>query len=77
MFSYDDAGATPVSDNTAVLWDIPPEQQRGYVLWFANFYKDTQVEFFSYPVDIATATSNQLKDAVQKTMALFSKIELV
>ncbi len=44
-FSYDDAGATPCLDNTAVLWYIDEDDRPEFEAWFAEFYPDTKLAF--------------------------------
>ena len=43
--SYDDAGLGDLEDKTAVLFDIPPDQEHVFLDWFRDHYSDTKVEF--------------------------------
>ncbi len=44
-FSYDDAGATPCIDNTAVLWFLTYGERVEMEAWFAEFYPNTSLAF--------------------------------
>ncbi|MCP3859965.1 MAG: hypothetical protein GY704_09955 [Phycisphaeraceae bacterium] len=43
--SFDDAGIGALDDKTAVLWEIPADQEQVYVDWFAEHYPGTVVQF--------------------------------
>ena len=43
--SYDDAGNTCATDNTAVLWYIPDFQKQIFIDWFQERYPQTVVQF--------------------------------
>ena len=49
MFSYDDAGATPVENNTAELYGIANTQKENFKDWFAYWYPKTKVIFRDLP----------------------------
>lgn len=44
-FSYDDAGATPCIDNTAVLWFLTEDEKITFEAWFAEHYPRTNLAF--------------------------------
>jgi len=55
-FSYDDAGATPCINNTAVLWFLTEQEKPEYEAWFAEFYPNTSLAIVS-TVDEYAATN--------------------
>lgn len=55
-FSYDDAGATPCFNNTAVLWYLTEEEEDEYAQWFAEFYPNTTLAFVAVQGTIGAAT---------------------
>jgi len=59
-FSYDDAGATPCVNNTAILWFLTEEEQDEYAEWFAEFYPNTSLAFVAVQGTIDAATSPPL-----------------
>ncbi|MCA9898596.1 MAG: hypothetical protein KDE46_02265 [Caldilineaceae bacterium] len=51
-YSYDDAGYAPgFESNTAVLWNIAPEAQQGWLDWYAERYPNTAVLFKDAPTN--------------------------
>ena len=50
-FSYDDAGATPCINNTAILWYIDVERREIFEEWFAEFYPNTNLVFVGISSD--------------------------
>ena len=59
-FSYDDAGATPCENNTAILWFLTEEEQDEYAEWFAEFYPNTTLAFVAVQGTIDAATKPPL-----------------
>ena len=57
-WSYDDAGATPCEDNTAVLWYIPEEDKTKYSDWFSRWYPNTLLAFPEITPAPAPATNS-------------------
>lgn len=47
MFSYDDAGSTPVSHNHVIMFGIAPEDENKQSAWFKQFYPEVYVTFDS------------------------------
>jgi lysozyme len=47
-FSYDDAGATPVTQNTIMIWGIPEQKKSEIKAWFTFFYPDSTLIFRNY-----------------------------
>ena len=45
--SYDDAGVGDLDSRTAILWDIPLDEQATYRDWFAAWYPGVYVQFAS------------------------------
>jgi len=45
MFSYDDAGSTPVTDNTAICHGLNTDQSSIYATWFKTNYPGTKLIF--------------------------------
>ncbi len=45
--SYDDAGLGDLEDKTAVLFDIPADQEHVFLGWYKDHYSGTKVEFAS------------------------------
>lgn len=56
-FSYDDAGATPCIDNTAVLWYIDEDERPDLEAWFAEFYPNTSLAFVGRRYDNVSGTT--------------------
>ena len=69
MYSYDDAGASPVENNTAVLWDIADTNKQGFTLWFAHWYPKTKVVFQEYPAGLQRMGPEQLAGAIRLTLS--------
>ena len=59
-FSYDDAGATPCINNTAVLWYLMEEEQDEYAQWFAEFYPNTTLAFVAVQGTVTADTKPPL-----------------
>lgn len=69
MFSYDDAGATPVENNTAVLYDIANENKTGFTIWFSHWYPKTKVIFAEYPAGLEDMSLDQINLQVRLAIA--------
>lgn len=69
MFSYDDAGATPVENNTAILYDIADSNKQGFTIWFNHWYPKTKVIFGEYPEGLSSMSPEQFDLAIKLTLS--------